>query len=220
MTRLRKIFLLPLKNCLDLKKFDTLLQFVSKEKADRIKKHYNNTDKKLSLYAQLAVKLIVNKEYGIDINRITIITDDFGKPYISEYPDIYFNISHTHNIIAIGFSYNPVGIDIEKKNNKSMDIAKRFFTQNEYEYIRCNKKNQNDAFLEIWTKKESYIKCSGIGLRMPLKDFCVMDKQLNDKFITLKKDEYVVSFYDGIYNKELPLIELTEEELENLYLNY
>ena len=79
MTQLRKIFLLPLKNCLDLKKFDTLLQFVSKEKADRIKKHYNNTDKKLSLYAQLAVKLIVNKEYGIDINRITIITDDFGK---------------------------------------------------------------------------------------------------------------------------------------------
>ncbi len=217
---LRKMYIIPLKKYFDTKKFNELLQFVSTEKAEQVKRFYNNMDKKLSLYAQVAVKLIIQKECNIDIKKMSIISDKWGKPYILELPDIHFNISHTHNTIAIGFSENPVGVDIESQHDKSLEIAKHFFTQKEYDYISCENKNQDIAFLEIWTKKESYIKCSGIGLRKSLKDFCVMDEGLKDMFITLKRDDYVISFFDGTSNKELPLIELTEKEVEELRLNY
>ncbi len=215
----RKLFIINLSTSFNKEKFYELSKFVSQTKLNKINEHQNCMDKKLSLYAEIAVKLIIAKELKIDYKKISIVVDELGKPYIENERNINFNISHAKNIIVIGISNNSIGVDIEFECINGTKIAERFFTRKEYEYIKENV-NPGEAFLEIWTKKEAYIKCSGIGLRAPLNSFCVLDTSLKDKFITFKRDIYVVNFYDGISNKELSIIELMESEIENLYVNY
>ena len=216
----RKLYILPLNNKFDVSIFNNLLSYVSDEKAVEIKKLYYNMDKKLSLYAQVAVKLIVQKEFGIDIDKISIVNDDLGKPYIEGHEKIFFNISHTHNVIAIAFSDNKVGVDIEKETENSVGIAKRFFTEEEYEYIVEISEEPMKAFLEIWTKKEAFVKYLGLGLRKPLDDFCVVNDSLKDKFLTLQRENCVVSYYDGNDKDGVEIIKLTEKEIEKLELIY
>jgi len=216
----RNLYILPLSNKFSISIFNNLISYVSKEKATQIKKLYNNMDKKLSLYAQVAVKLIIQKEFGIEINQISIVNDDLGKPYIEGHENIFFNISHTHNVIAIAFSDNKVGVDIEKETENSVGIAKRFFTEEEYEYIVEISEEPMKAFLEIWTKKEAFVKYLGLGLRKPLDDFCVVNDSLKDKFLTLQRENCVVSYYDGNNKDGVEIIKLTEKEIEKLELIY
>lgn len=211
----KKLFVICLSENFNREKFNELLKLVSQEKQHEINKYQNFIDKKCSLYAQIAVKLIVGKELKIDCKNINILEDSLGKPYIENTKNIKFNISHAGNIIVIGFSNKSIGVDIEFECIDSIKIAKRFFTKKEYEFIKKDV-NPPTAFLEIWTKKEAYVKCLGTGLKKSLNSFCTMDNNLKDKFITIKVNKYIISFYDGIYNKDLPIVELAEKEIENL----
>lgn len=216
----RKLFYLPLNTDFNREYFDDLLSFVSAEKAMRISEFRNNTDKKLSLYAHVLVKLIAEKEYGLRTDRITVAENDSGKPYIMESPDIHFNISHTYNAVAVGFSSNPVGVDIEKTGKANLSVVKRFFSEQEKEYISSHAEHIDTAFFEIWTKKESYIKCLGSGLKKPLNSFCVFDDNLKGNFTTFKKDDYIISFYDGANGKCSDIINICETDIEKKKLYY
>ncbi len=81
---------------------------------------------------------------NIDNNRLVIEKNSFGKPYLKDYPSIHYNISHTKGAIVCAIASNPIGIDIEKKKNCNMKIAKRFFTKDEHNYILNNKTKLND----------------------------------------------------------------------------
>lgn len=209
---MRKLFLLPINNYYSIIDFNRLLKYVSDEKAVYLKQLNNNIDKKLGLYAHLAVKLIIQKYYGIDINNILIMYDDLGKPYI-EGQNIFFNISHTRSINAIAFSDNKVGVDIEKRNENSLKIAKRFFTKEEYEFIKNKSNDPIQASVEVWAKKESFLKCLGVGLRKPLNEFCVFNSNFINQFFIIQFEDCVVSYYDGNGNKGIEIVKLTEEEI-------
>ena len=75
--------------------------------------------------------------------------------------------------MAVIISNNPCGIDIEKINPIDyMDIAKRYYAPEEYNYvINCEEKKRLHRFYEVWTLKESRIKCSGQGVSLPLNSF-------------------------------------------------
>jgi 4'-phosphopantetheinyl transferase len=65
-----------------------------------------------------------------------------------------------------------LGIDIEQIKNNNDSIAERFFTTSEYEDLkRLKEENRLYYFYDLWTLKESYIKCIGKGLHIPLNSF-------------------------------------------------
>ena len=62
-----------------------------------------------------------------------------------------------------------IGCDVEalsreKKSDNIYSIAERFFSECEQNYI-SDSENTSRAFYEIWTRKESYLKCTGEGLK-------------------------------------------------------
>ncbi|MCR4618312.1 MAG: 4'-phosphopantetheinyl transferase superfamily protein [Lachnospiraceae bacterium] len=96
-----------------------------------------------------------------------------GKPYFEnpEYP--YFNISHAGGYAAIALSDTEVGIDIQnRRNTKTIDMAKRFFAPDEVE--SCISDKSGDMFFKLWSRKEALGKCTGDGVR-PYLDVSVMD---------------------------------------------
>ena len=94
------------------------------------------------------------KHYSIDKN---------GKP-VSD--DIYFNVSHSHEIVAIAISQNrPIGLDIETNRKLDEKLVRYIAREEETKFIK-----DDLSFMQVWTNKESLLKCVGTGLKDKLKD--------------------------------------------------
>ena len=115
-----------------------------------------------------------------------------GKPYLPDYPDFHYNISHSGGIVACAASDSPVGIDIQQISYdpvRILKIAAHFFSQEEQQELnfRHQEKNPNTGaasnscsndeqdlchlFCRFWTARESYIKLTGRGLAEPFSGF-------------------------------------------------
>ncbi|MGA9058584.1 MAG: 4'-phosphopantetheinyl transferase superfamily protein [Terriglobia bacterium] len=76
-------------------------------------------------------------------------------------------------LIAVG-SGSAIGVDIEKIRPKPdfLDIARRFFPAREVQAILAVSENKRqEAFFACWTRKEAFLKATGIGLSYPLSEF-------------------------------------------------
>ena len=107
-----------------------------------------------SLYASIAPS-----EVKIEITKS-------GKPFFENIADLHFNISHSGSEVAIAFSTNPVGFDMEVLDRKRdcLAIAGRFFTAEESREVKMAGDSANKLFARLWTAKESMLKLSGEGL--------------------------------------------------------
>ncbi len=169
-----------------------LMKFVSHEKKEKLIKFKFDIDRKLSLYSELLVRYQACKELNLLNKEIVFAKNKNGKPFLLDHPEFQFNISHTRNAIAVAFLNREIGIDIESIKPCDLTIAKRFFTSSEQNYIFSHD-NPDDAFYEIWTKKEAYIKYLGTGLSTPLKSFDVMDDKTRPILHTDTAKKYMIS---------------------------
>lgn len=82
-----------------------------------------------------------------------------GKPILNKPEGIFFSISHSNYIAVAVVADFPVGIDIEIVRKYDERIVERFFTKNDYEYIKAlDKEIQPKKFTEMWTFKEALAK--------------------------------------------------------------
>lgn len=167
-------------------------------------------DKKLSLYSELIVRNHICHKHKMKNSAIKFDTNHYGKPLLKNYKNFHFNISHTHNAIAVAITDSPVGIDLEKVKEVDLKIAKRFFTEREIDYIICGD-NLAKRFFEVWTKKEAYIKYVGKGLSIPLKSFSVLD--IAEKIVTTEKDGYIISVCANNINPNYKIFGIDENDI-------
>ena len=165
--------------------------FVSKERIEKANQYFHQKDKFLSIGAEILLNHVLSK-IGI-INPI-FDTDNYSKPYLKNYPNVYFNLSHSEKYVACAVSDSPIGVDIEYINDIDLTVAKHYFYGSEYEYI-LNNNNQKKAFFELWVLKESYMKMTGLGFRLALDEFCI---EINDEIKLIHNDENTGKF--GLWN--------------------
>lgn len=107
-----------------------------------------------------------------------ILKSKSGKPYVN-YPNLYFNISHSGNYWICGIADKPVGVDIEMitKREHSKLVAV-YFSHEEKMYVS---KKKNEGFFEIWTLKEAYSKLLGESIFKNLKFNAVFLDELKSR---------------------------------------
>ncbi len=161
-----------------------LLPESRKEKVDNFK---FNKDKKLSAGAYLLLDTLLKEE---NITQPIFKIDKYGKAYISNCENIYFNLSHSGKMIACAISDMEVGVDVEY-NDPTIDlnIAKNYFYNSEYENIMKSQK-PSDEFFNYWVLKESYMKYTGLGFNLDLNSFEI----IIDDEIRLKDDKNNLKF--------------------------
>ena len=96
-----------------------------------------------------------------------------GKPCLLD-STIHFNLSHSGHFAACAVSDAPVGLDIQVISPCRDAVLRRCFCLDEQEYVRSST-DPDEAFTEVWTKKESYLKALGLGLRKAMDSFSVLD---------------------------------------------
>jgi len=87
-----------------------------------------------------------------------------GKPFLRNYPDIHFNLSHCHKAAMCVISEKPIGCDIEEIPDKiDEDLCRMCFNDKEIAEIHSDYE-PCISFTMWWTKKEALLKRVGIGL--------------------------------------------------------
>ena len=175
---------------LDLKK---AYSSVSKDRQDKIDFYRFEKDKKLSAGAYLLLKKLLSEE---NITNPLFKTEKYGKAYISNFENVYFNLSHSGKMVLCAISDREVGVDIEYSDPKiDLNIAKLYFYNGEYESI-MNSQNPADEFFKYWVLKESYMKYTGLGMNLKLDSFEI---KIGDE-IKLKNDDEGLKF--NLFNVE------------------
>ncbi len=103
-----------------------------------------------------------------------------GKPFLSganSLSGLCFNLSHSANLVvyAIARERN-LGIDVEHVRHDSAgdDIALRYFSALEVNDLKTLPPGKKvEGFFNCWTRKEAYLKATGMGLRIALDSFAV-----------------------------------------------
>lgn len=100
-----------------------------------------------------------------------------GKPALIGH-QLYFNLSHSANTLAVAISdQDNIGVDIEqiKQRNGLQEIAERCFSKLELNHWnRLPESLQHQAFYQLWTKKEAFVKAVGHGIALGLSE-CEVD---------------------------------------------
>ncbi len=104
---------------------------------------------------------LLKKHYGIEKYRLE--KGEHGKPFLPDYPNIHFNISHCKGLLLCGFSESEIGVDAELIRPYNGRAAKRIFSAEEMEAVQRSS-CPDEAFFQIWTLKEALGKNLGTGL--------------------------------------------------------
>lgn len=154
-----------------LKQYRAFLSPGEIRKADR---YLKQSDRLLSLVSKALVRYLIAEVILQDPQSICFSTNEHGKPYVVESPDIHFNLSHSHGAAVCALCRGAaVGVDVEDKGRRTdLSIANRFFSSSEAELVsKASGAEKRKLFFDIWTLKEAYIKAVGKGLTIPLNSF-------------------------------------------------
>lgn len=181
------IYLAEIKNPIDDNIFNFLLEYVEPYKRDIIRRHPKKDEAERMLVGDILVKYVLKTKYSIPMSNLNIQLGEFGKPYLPEFPDIHFNISHSGNYVVCAFSDSPVGIDVQTILSYKEKIAKRILS---YEKVREIEESQNPdlLFTTCWSEKEALLKKVGCGFSGE-----VNETDLEFKRKTVVTDRYVIS---------------------------
>ena len=162
---------------------ESQLSCLNEKEVKKSKAYHNSDDRWRYLCGKILCKLLIAEYLGLDKKSIDFSIDCYGKPHFcnDESENIFFNISHSDDIVLLAFSRdNELGVDIEKirKIDDYNELANNFFSCEEQQHIRKN--NSIDVFYEIWSQKEAYLKAKGIGILNGLNYFSVINGVITD----------------------------------------
>ena len=201
-----KSYLLDISSIND-ESFNNFIKGIKEYRKEKIEK----LSLKQSKYLSLAVELLIKKaceDFGINYLNEEIVFNEHGKPSFKT-SKLFFNTAHSGNYALCVISNVEVGCDIEKIKEYNQRIATRFYSKGENNYIELSE-DKNEMLYRIWTLKESYLKCIGKGLALPLNSFelfakdeeIVVKGKDNYSFIEFKHENYRIAFCLNVNIKE------------------
>lgn len=118
-------------------------------------------------YGRKLLKQTLKKEYHIDYAEDMITYIGNKKPVLKQ-GRIQFNISHCKGLVVCALSEAPIGVDAEGPRQVMPRVIRKACSEKEARYVKeGGPAEENRRFLRLWTLKESYLKMTGEGMRVP-----------------------------------------------------
>lgn len=133
---------------------------------DKIRRCKNENAKKQSIAAGYLLDYVLS-QHGLSEKSAVFHTNSYGKRLLA---DADVNLSHSGHYVLCAYGSTSVGIDIEQIKEGTEKIARRFFAEQEYQWM-MEQERKEEAFCRLWTLKESYVKQLGTGMATPFNQF-------------------------------------------------
>jgi 4'-phosphopantetheinyl transferase len=123
------------------------------------------------------VRSVLSGYTGEPPDRLTFVKGAFGKPSLAANgcgEKIEFNVSHSENLMVVAVSsIGCVGIDVEYLGGNAAweRVVPSAFTEREIAAVSSLPlPEQSAGYYQCWVLKEAYVKATGLGLTLPLRD--------------------------------------------------
>lgn len=149
-----------------------------KQKKDRVRSVY------AGLLLQYGVKEWLKKSNGIlptDTDGRVILEIENqadGKPYLPDYRDLFFSISHSGDYVGCVLAEDEVGLDIQQIRCCNHERMMKRFHENEITvYNNLIPDFKEKFFFDMWAAKEAYVKFTGKGMAEGFASFVVKQEE-------------------------------------------
>jgi 4'-phosphopantetheinyl transferase len=158
--------------------FAELLRILSPDERERALRFHFEIDQQRSVIGRGYLRLLLGRILGMPAESLRFESNKFGKPsLVTKHRLLQFNVSHSGELILIAIARRrAVGVDVERiRTDLELDsIAARFFSANECKILNSLVgQARYEAFFACWTRKEAYVKATGLGLSLALDQFDV-----------------------------------------------
>lgn len=171
-----KIYLFDASKIKDPMEFDSWKKFLPEERWEKTVRPIKEEDRKTELAAWLLLYYVL-KKWGVPEEQINAEGaydyGVYGKP-VRRDKKAHFNLSHSGKYVLCAVSDREIGCDIEKIRDVRWKVAKRFFSEKEYNFLEKMSENEKNTtenicaaevqFTRYWVLRESYVKKTGEGL--------------------------------------------------------
>lgn len=113
---------------------------------------------------------------NVHAHEIEFRTGEHGKLFLRDNDELSFSVSHSGDMGLVAVTTGmDVGIDVERADRyiRRMDaLARRSFADGEMRQLEAaGNEEKTRTFLQLWTRKEAFVKCTGEGIQRGLGSF-------------------------------------------------
>jgi 4'-phosphopantetheinyl transferase len=152
----------------DLAEMHSILDHKEQERAARF--HFD-VHRDRFIAARVMLRWLLAGYTGAPAQSLQFHEGPFGKPSLASAAgraDIQFNVSHCEDVALFAFRLHEcVGIDLERVRElqDADELVNRFFSRREnLEYQHLEPALKPQAFFNLWTRKEAFLKATGEGI--------------------------------------------------------
>ncbi len=194
---------------------------ISTQRFNKISRYKDKTKKLLGIISYLMLVHCLNTE-GKIVNGLIFSHNKQGKPYLKDYPGIFFNFSHCKFGVVCAISKQEIGVDIQNISQYNPKVLSQVLNLREQEMVE-NSSCPEETFFMLWTLKESYLKAIGTGLTKSMKTITfnirgnkITSSKPNWSFMSFREKDYVVSVCSKEKINDLQYIRVSTEELNSI----
>jgi len=145
---------------------------LSQDERERAARLISEEHRCRSIAAHAMLRAILSRYCGASPEQLAIRRTSDGKPVLSDYPSIRFNLTHSHGRALIAIARDrEVGVDLEQVRQEVdvVRLAKRFLSERDLAFIEYGDPAQrHERFLKAWVAREAVFKADGRGMTFPL----------------------------------------------------
>ena len=161
------------------------LSQISEQRQEQALRFKYEQGQRLCVAAYLLLKEALAEQEGITENPV-FEYGEHGKPFIIGHPELHFNLSHCKEAAVCVLSRRPVGIDVESIGRYRESVVRYAMNDEELRLI-AQAERPEIAFTRLWTKKESLLKLTGLGINDQMKS--VLEGASSSWFTTIENIE-------------------------------
>jgi 4'-phosphopantetheinyl transferase len=138
---------------------------------ERAKKFHFERDQNRFITGRAILRALLGSYLGMAAEKLDFVYGPNGKPALANLSGpnpLHFNLAHAGDLMVVALTRAcAVGVDVEpvRPLGDVESIAARFFSDNEATKLKQLPRDQQpEAFFNLWTRKEAWLKATGDGL--------------------------------------------------------
>ena len=187
---------------------ETVYPFLDGHVQKKICRLRKKEDKMRTLLAHAIVKMVLSEELQREPQDIPFKMNEYGKQGLAG-EERQFNITHSGEFILAAIGDKPVGIDVEKNENRDFSLFRDIWGEGQHAHFELN---DCRSFYKVWTAKESYAKYLGTGLHSNMEEIIL---QRDNSIIDQGKETGIAVKYIHLH-RDYTCAVCSKEEIESI----
>ncbi len=148
-----------------------LAELLSADERTRVERSRSPVVRREFTAARALLRTLLGRYLCCDPRTVRFRSGPQGKPELADCPwhrPVHFNVTHSHGLALYAVTVRgAVGIDVEllRPFNDPMGMAERYFSPWEHHaLLGLDEAVRSEAFFRTWTRKEAFLKATGLGI--------------------------------------------------------